>query len=168
MSARAQASKSIGSTFSSTSGRGARAASARPAAAGRRPACGALAEERQGVLQAPVRDLEPRVDQDDVGRVANGHPKYLVKGGDLSTAIDAFVARGVSRAFQICRARAPAGIPSGGRSPAETSTRDRRTRCSCVGEPAEHRRAEPAHAEREAEEQAGDQADCVPGTSSCA
>ena len=28
---------------------------------------GPLAEERQGVLQAPVRDLEPRIDQDDVG-----------------------------------------------------------------------------------------------------
>ena len=122
---------------------------------------GALAKKGQRTLEAPVGCFESRVDEDDVGRVANGHPRYSVKGGDLSTAIDAFVARGVSRAFQMCRARAPAGIPSGCQSPAETSTLDRRTRCSCDRREPEHGRAEPRDAEREPEEHAGDQADSV-------
>jgi hypothetical protein len=33
-----------------------------------------LAEQRQRVLQAPVRGLEPRIDEDDVGRGAIRHP----------------------------------------------------------------------------------------------
>ena len=68
MSARAQRSKSIGSTFSSirvtVCPAGVRAASKGRQATGM---LARLPKKRQGVLHAPVGDLEPGVDQDDVG-----------------------------------------------------------------------------------------------------
>ena len=52
-----------------------------------------LAQQRQGVLQAPVRDLEPGVDQDDVGHdrllrtgpwTATRRRRALFAGGSLT------------------------------------------------------------------------------------
>ena len=45
---------------------------------------GPLAEERQGVLQAPERDLEAGIDQDDVGIGAIGHRRQRCNAGVTS------------------------------------------------------------------------------------
>ena len=82
MSARAQRSKSIGSTFSSI-----RVTVCSPGRQRRqqRQACdrqvGPLAHERQGVLHPPVGDLEPRIDQDDVGHPSRYSPASQVTAG---------------------------------------------------------------------------------------
>ena len=68
MSARAQRSKSIASTFSSI--RVTVCSAGVKAASNGRQATGMAARlpmKRQGQLHAPVRDLEPRIDEDDVG-----------------------------------------------------------------------------------------------------
>ena len=98
-------------------------------------------------------------------RVADGHVGEFK--GDLDEYAAWLRSRGSKAVEQGERKVAPAAIPRAAgttraiRSRAGTRTGHRPLRCRCGRRVAEHRRADAAHAEREAEEQAGDHADAA-------